>query len=250
MSFTNNKHALLIDMHHIISDGTSMSIFVDELCKLYNGENLENLNYTYKDFSTFEAEELSSGNLKEAENYWLQEFADDIPVLNMPTVYQRPAIQSFEGKKLTSVLDAQIVEKIEHLSKELEITPFMILLATYYILLSKYTSQDNIVVGSPIVGRDIPETANLIGVFINTLALRNHIDNTLSFKDFVLSLKDHLLNSYQYQTYPFDELVNKLDIKRDTCLFIRTMVINHSILTKQNQNTLFQTRTSQNLIYH
>lgn len=216
VNYTNGKSSIFIDMHHIISDGTSLNIFTDELCKLYNDESLTKLTITYKDFSAFENERLVSGDLQDAENYWINKFEGEIPVLNLPTQYSRPAIQSFEGKKVYSVIDSDTVQKINKLSKELNITTYMILLSSYYILLSKYTSQDDIIVGSPIIGRDIPETYNIIGMFVNTLALRNHIDDTLSFKEFVLNIKDNLLQAYQYQTYPFDELVNKLNIKRDT----------------------------------
>ena len=215
VKFTNGKNIVLIDMHHIISDGTSLSILSDELYKLYNDENLPELKITYKDFAAFENNRLSSGDLKQAEDYWLSKF-DEIPVLDMPTNYPRPAVQSFKGKKVYSTICEEGFEKIEQLSKILGVTPYMILLSCYYILLSKYSSSEDIVVGSPVVGRDIAETYNLIGMFVNTLALRNKPDSNLSFKDFLFNVKNNLLDSYKYQTYPFDELINKLNIKRDT----------------------------------
>ena len=214
--FNGKKSALLVDMHHIISDGTSLSIFIDELCKLYNDEALPELNITYKDFASFENERLSSGGLKEAEDYWVSQFADDIPVLNLPTNNPRPAVQSFDGAKVYSSIDLETTNKINTLSKDLGVTPYMVLLSAYYILLEKYTSQDDIVVGSPIVGRDIAETYNLIGMFVNSLALRTKIDSKLSFKELLEIVKTNCLNAYKYQAYPFDELVNKLNIKRDT----------------------------------
>lgn len=216
IKFNNRKSALFVDMHHIISDGTSLAIFIDELCKLYNGGSLPELNITYKDFAVFENEQLTSGNLKDAENYWVNQFADDMPVLNLPTNYQRPTTQSFEGAKVYSSINLETANKINSVSKALGVTPYMLLLSAYYILLEKYTSQDDIVVGSPIVGRDMAQTYNLIGMFVNTLALRTKIDSNLSFKEFLNTVKTNCLNAYKYQTYPFDELVNKLDIKRDT----------------------------------
>lgn len=216
IKFTNKKSVLFIDMHHIISDGTSMSIFTDELCKLYNEEKLQEINITYKDYAAYENEQINNDKLKEAEEYWVQKFEGEVPVLNMPLNYQRPAVQSFEGNKVYSLIDADEAKKIEELSKKLGITPYMILISVYYILLSKYTSQDDIVVGTPVVGRDIAEVQNVIGMFVNTLALRQNIDSKVSFEEFVMQVKENLLNSYKYQTYPFDELVNKLNIKRDT----------------------------------
>ena len=109
-----------------------------------------------------------------------------------------------------------LTAKIYNTSKQLGVTPYMLLLSVYYILLSKYSSQEDIVVGSPIVGRNIAELYNLIGMFVNTLAMRANIDSNLSFKDFLSYIKDMCLNNYKYQDYPFDELVDKLKIQRDT----------------------------------
>lgn len=216
LKFKNKKSVILVDMHHIISDGASLSILTDELSNLYNDKNLSDLSITYKDYAEFESEQFKTEFFEEAQNYWINQFNNEIPVLNLPTTYTRPAVQSFEGKKIYSTINFKTKQKIDTLAKSLDITPFMILLSAYYILLSKYTAQDDIIVGSPIVGRDTLETHNLIGMFVNTLALRNKIDINLSFKEFVLSIKENILNAYKYQTYPFDELVNKLDIKRDT----------------------------------
>ncbi len=212
----NGKSAILVDMHHIIADGASLSILLNELSKLYNGEVLEDLTITYKDFAEFENDQYKTSFFEEAENYWVHQFEGEIPVLNLPYTYSRPVIQSFEGKKVYASISLETKQKIDKLAKKLDITPYMILLSIYYILLAKYTSGEDIIVGSPIVGRDILETENLIGMFVNTLALRSHVDNQLSFKEFVLRIKDNILNAYTYQTYPFDELVNKLNIKRDT----------------------------------
>ena len=215
VEFTNGKSALLIDMHHIISDGTSLGIFTDELCKIYNGEQLENKELTYKDYAHYESEQIKNEKLKEAERYWIEQFTDEIPVLNIPTNYPRPAIQDYKGKKIHNKIKNKQKEKLEKLCKELGITPYMLLLSCYYILLSKYTSQEDIVVGSPIVGRDIEETYNVIGMFVNTLALREKIESDKTVKELIEKVKEKMQYAYKYQTYPFDELVNKLNIQRD-----------------------------------
>ncbi len=216
IEFTNRKSAIFIDMHHIISDGSSLAIFTDELCKLYNDEKLPELNITYKDYSYFEHEQIENGKLDDAEKYWLNQFESDIPILNMPTSYPRPIIRSYDGKKLYASIDENLTQKIEKLANKLEITPYMLLLSCYYILLSKYANQEDIIVGSPIIGRNISDIYNVIGMFVNTLALRAKVDENISFKNFVLNIKENVLNAYKYQTYPFDELVSKLNIKRDT----------------------------------
>ena len=216
LKFTNGKNAIFIDMHHIISDGTSLSIFIDELVHLYNNVSLPELKISYKDYSSYEFNKLNSGGFNNEKEYWLNQFNGEIPVLNMPTNFPRPSVQSFAGKKVHSTINTETYKKISNVCSLLGVTPYMFLLSCYYILLSKYTSQDDIIIGSPIVGREIAETYNIIGMFVNTLALRNKIDFSNSFKDFILTVKENLLDAFKYQTYPFDELVKNLNLPRDT----------------------------------
>lgn len=216
ISFTNNKYALFIDMHHIISDGSSLAIFIDELCKLYNGETLSDLSITYKDFSVWENNKLKSPEFKESEDFWVNQFKDDVPVLNMPTNYQRPAAKSFEGDKVYSCISSELTEKLNSTCKDLGVTPYMLLLSTYYILLAKYSGQDDIIVGSPVVGRSMSQLYNIIGMFVNTLPMRAKINSNLSFKEFLNDVKNMCLGNFSHQDYPFDELVAQLDLPRDT----------------------------------
>ena len=216
INISDGSSAIFIDMHHIISDGTSLTIFVEELCKLYNEEDLSPLTITYKDFSNYENTKLKNGDFKEAEDFWVNQFKDDIPVLNMPTNYIRPSIKTYEGAKVHSKFDLATTQRINTLSRELGITPYMLLLSVYYVLLSKYTAQDDIVVGTPIVGRNTTELYNIIGMFVNSLPIRAKIDTNLSFREFLVNIRDICLKDYKYQDYPFDELVNKLNIARDT----------------------------------
>ena len=212
----DEKTLLLIDMHHIISDGTSLSILLQELCDLYNDNTLSEKQIDYTDFTLWEQEQFETEEFNKSKEYWVNGFKDEIPLLNMPTTYARPSTQSFEGSNYYAKLSKEMFEKVENISKTLGITPYMLMLSCYYILLSKYTSQDDIVVGTPIVGRELPELYNILGMFVNTLALRNKIDSSLSFNDFVNIIKDNCLNSFKHQNYPFDMLVKDLDIKRDT----------------------------------
>jgi len=211
----NKKAALFLDMHHIISDGTSLSILVDELCKLYNGESLPELKITYKDYAVWENEKLKSDAFKTAENFWVNQFKDELPVLNLPTNYPRPEMQLFKGNKIHTNINYDTTIKINELSQKLGITPYMLLLSAYYILLKKYSSQDDIIIGSPIVGRNHSETHNTIGMFVNTLPLRTTVASNLTIRDFIENVKNICLDSYQHQTYPFDELISKLNIPRD-----------------------------------
>ena len=212
----DNKMLLLLDMHHIISDGTSLSILLQELCDLYNGKSLPEKQVDYKDFSLWEKEQFETEEFKKSKDFWVTQFKDEIPLLNMPTTFARPSVQSFEGSNYHTKLPKEVFEKVNEVSKNLGITPYMLMLSVYYILLSKYTSQDDIVVGTPIVGRELPELSNMLGMFVNTLVLRNKVDHVSSFSTFANSIKEYCLSAFQNQAYPFDELVKELNIKRDT----------------------------------
>ena len=212
----DNKMLFLLDMHHIISDGTSIGILLQELCDLYNGNELAEKQIDYKDFTLWEKEQFENKDFKSSKEYWVNNFKDEIPLLNMPTTYSRPSIQSFEGSNYHTILSKEIYNKVNNIAKKLNITPYMLMLSCYYILLSKYTSQDDIVIGTPIVGRELPDLSNMLGVFVNTLALRNKIDSSLSFEKFSNIIKNNCLNSFKNQSYPFDILVKDLKINRDT----------------------------------
>lgn len=215
VSLDNQKSALLICMHHIIADGTSVSLLIDELCKLYNSEQLPEHTVHYRDFANWENEQLTSGSYKEHEQFWKEQFSDEIPVLNLPTQFARPSVQSFEGNKVHSYIDESLTSQINNLAKKLNVTPYMLLLSAYYILLAKYSYQDDIVVGSPIVGRQMPETYNMVGMFVNSLPLRAKVTQDISFNDFAESIKELCISCFEHQVYPFDELISNLKIKRD-----------------------------------
>lgn len=215
MRLAPKKHLLMFDMHHIISDGTSMNIFTEEFARLYKGEPLEELRIQYKDYAVWENRVLASEAMKEQEAYWTHRFGDELPVLNLPMDYPRPGTQSFEGESISFVLDELLSRKLKKLSQSVGGTLYMTLLAAYNILLSKYSGQEDIVVGSPIAGRSHADLYNIMGMFVNTLAMRNHPDRKKSFREFLLEVKKNALAAYENQDYQFDKLVEKLNIKRD-----------------------------------
>ena len=233
-NLTNNSSALFVDMHHIICDGTSVAIIINELCKLYNGEKLDKIEITYKDYAKWENDKLENGEFNRHEEYWVNQFKSDIPVLNMPTNYTRPAIRSFIGNKIHSQIDSSLTDQINKICLELKTTPFMLLLSIYFVLLYKYTNQEDIVVGSPIVGRSNSKLNNVVGMFVNTLPIRPNIDSNFTFKEFLQEIKNLCINNYKYQDYPFDELVNQLNIPRDTS---RNPLFDTMFIYQNNGNT-------------
>ncbi|HDX9649186.1 TPA: amino acid adenylation domain-containing protein, partial [Bacillus cereus] len=212
---TDDEHVMVLDMHHIISDGVSMGIFTQELAELYNGKELSPLSIQYKDYSVWQRELFTQEEMKKQEEYWMHVFKEEVPVLNMPTDYKRPPIQSTEGDLVHFEIDSDIYVNLKKMAKEHGVTLYMLLLAGYTTLLSKYTGQEEIVVGSPIAGRPHDDLKQIMGIFVNTLAMRNYPKRDVSFQDYLKEVKENALKAYENQDYPFDELVEKLDLKRD-----------------------------------
>ncbi len=206
---------LLLDMHHIISDGVSSVLFAEELNRLYQGESLEPLPVQYKEFAVWQQDYLASAAMAEQEQYWLQQFAAEVPVLNLQTDYPRPAITSFKGKRVYYRLPAALSSALEQLCSHRGYTLHQVLLAAFKVLLYKYSGNDDLVVGVPAAGRTRAELHNLLGVFINTLALRSYPSGEKLLGDFLEEIKQTSLDALKNQDYPFELLVDKLDIKRD-----------------------------------
>ncbi|NFS09656.1 non-ribosomal peptide synthetase, partial [Clostridium botulinum] len=211
----NKKTYLLIDMHHIISDGVSMNILIKEFKDIYNGKNLEPLKLQYKDFAAWQNNFLKSDLMKKQEEYWLSRFSDEIPILNIPTDYERPAIKSFDGDSISFKVNEEITEKLRELAKETGSTIHMILLSAFNILLSKYSGQEDIIVGVPIAGRSNADLENIMGMFVNTLALRNKLEGDKKYIDFLNEVKENSLRAYENQSYQFEALIEKLNLKLD-----------------------------------
>ncbi|WP_031463448.1 non-ribosomal peptide synthetase [Paenibacillus polymyxa] len=208
-------HILLLDMHHIISDGTSINVLIQDFIHLYAGDTLPSLRIQYKDYAAWQQEQQQSERYQEQEDYWLNTFAGELPVLDIPTDYPRPAVRSFEGDVLEFTLDQRQSEGLKSIAMQTESTLYMVLLAAYTTLLSQYSGQEDIIVGSPIAGRPHADLGNLIGMFVNTLAMRNYPEGGKTFRDYVLEVKDNALKAFEHQDYPFEELVEKLGVDRD-----------------------------------
>jgi amino acid adenylation domain-containing protein len=206
---------LLMDMHHILTDGTSYNILVKEFKMLYAGEDLPLLRIQYKDYSIWQQNRLILNELKKQEEYWLKEFEGEIPQLNLPFDYPRPALQSFQGVIVNFQLGKNETGVLNKIARAEGATSFMILLAIYKILLYKLSNQDDLVVGTPVVGRRHNDLEKIIGVFINTLALRSHSFGDKTFKGFLSELKEKSISALENQDYPFEDLVNKVVMERD-----------------------------------
>ncbi|NIM17870.1 MAG: amino acid adenylation domain-containing protein, partial [Candidatus Aminicenantes bacterium] len=219
IEISNLEHLLMVDMHHIISDGTSVELLTREFTALYKGseskQDLPVIKLRYKDYSGWHPRDKGRESLKKQREYWLKEFAGEIPLLNLPADYPRPGIQSFEGRTRGFSLSTASTEALRKIGVEEGATLFMVLLAVTNIFLSRMSGQEDIVIGSPIAGRRHGELEPIIGMFVNTLALRNFPKGNKTVKEFLADLKKHALWAYENQDYQYEDLVEEVNVNRD-----------------------------------
>ncbi|MDH6431517.1 hypothetical protein M2110_006204, partial [Paenibacillus sp. PastF-4] len=215
LRLAEDRHWLLWDMHHIVSDGVSMNILLSDFMTAYAGEELPPLRIQYKDYAVWQQGTLEVEQMEAHEAYWLSAFAEEAPVLELPTNHTRPAVPSSEGGRVHAEISADVAEGLKKVATKTGSTLYMVLLAAYNVWLHKYTGQSDIVVGTPVSGRTHADTEPMIGMFVNTLALRNAPSGEKRFIDFVREVKVRTLAAFEHQDYPFEELVEKLNVRRD-----------------------------------
>jgi acyl transferase domain-containing protein/acyl carrier protein len=215
ISVGEKKYIMMWDFHHIISDAISSTLFQKELMMIYLGEVLPPLSIHYKEYCRWVNRKKESSASKQMESYWLKEFEGDLPELAMPTDFARPDIQSFIGKIRFFELSKEETKAIKVLAANNEVTLFMIIFALYNVLLSKLSGQEDIIVGTPSAGRGHPDLENIIGMFVNTLAIRNYPVWQKTFIEFLKEVKEKTLKAFENQDYQFDDLVEKVALKRD-----------------------------------
>lgn len=211
----NNRGFLLLDMHHIIADGVSMSTLVQEFTDLYCEKELPALNLHYKDFAVWQQEKYPKELYKKQEAYWLDQLGGSLPVLELPLDKTRPRLPDFSGGTIEVNIDKDTADELHRLMVETGTTLYMILLAVYSILLSKLSGQEDIVVGSPAAGRPHADLERVIGMFVNTLAMRSQPEGHKTFSSYLQDIRHLALTAYEHQDYPFEELADKLDTHRE-----------------------------------
>jgi amino acid adenylation domain-containing protein len=216
----DEDHMLLCTMHHIISDGWSMGVLIRELTTLYEAYStgrkspLPELEIQYADFAHWQRTWLQGEVLERQLTYWKKQLAGAPAVLELPADYSRPAVQTYSGATQFFVLPAAIREQLEDLSRTNSATLFMTLLAAFQTLLSRYSRQSDVVVGSPIANRNRAETESLIGFFVNTLVLRTDLSGDPSFRELLGRVREMALGAYAHQDVPFELLVEELQPER------------------------------------
>ncbi|MDR2045184.1 MAG: amino acid adenylation domain-containing protein [Clostridium sp.] len=209
------KHLLMYDIHHLISDGTTESILSMEFLKLYRNEKLPRTEVEYKDYALWHNAFIKSEEIRRQGAYWLKKLSGGLPLLNLPLDDTRPNAQSFEGHTFYFEISEELTGQLKDLARSAGATLYMVLLAAYGVLLYQYTAQEDIIVGTPVAGRNHGSLEHVIGVFINMLAMRNFPKGQLKFTEYVDQVKETAVEAFRNQDYPFDRLVEELNIERD-----------------------------------
>ncbi|MGH8672534.1 MAG: amino acid adenylation domain-containing protein, partial [Burkholderiales bacterium] len=216
------EHVLMLTMHHIISDGWSVGLLLKELAACYNAFNegkapsLPVLPIQYADYTTWQRQWLQGEVLQRQIGFWKEQLADAPPILELPGDRPRPVRQSHLGGRVIRAIDQDLAEKLRRTARTQGCTLFMLLLAAYQALLYRYTGQNDILVGTPIAGRDRLETEGLIGYFVNTLVLRTRFIGNPRFRDVLARVRETVLSAFANQYLPFEKLVEELRPTRQT----------------------------------
>ncbi len=216
-----DEHELILTIHHIVSDGWSMGIFFRELSELYNAftsnrpATLAELPIQYPDFALWQREWLKSAEVEPQLAYWRQQLRGELPVLDLPADRPRPLVQGTSGSKHHLNISPALTEELKKLSRSAGTTLFMTLLGAFQTLLHRYTSQDDLTIGTTIAGRNSAEVEDLIGCFLNTLVLRTDLSGDPTFRELLGRVREVTLNAYTNQDVPVEMLLEELQPGRD-----------------------------------
>ncbi|CQR54157.1 type I polyketide synthase [Paenibacillus riograndensis] len=227
---------LVVDMHHIIADGTSVNLLVNDFADLYMGKILPPLAIQYKDYAEWQQGFITSEAYRSKETYWLEKLAGPLPVLTLPTDYPRPAALSFQGGRITLELDRPSSERIKKFSQEQQVTWFMTMLAAYYALLARLSGESDILIGIPQAGRNHEDVQEMVGMFVNSLVLRNQPERDKPFLAFLQEVRASLLEALENQDFQIEMIVDQLDYKRDPGrTFLYDTIFNYQSMKNQTE---------------
>ncbi len=233
----DRRFVLMVDMHHIISDGISNSIIIEEFMHYYCGEEPLLPVHSYQDFAFWQDQRLKNGELDSQREFWLDSLGGELPSLNLPADFPRPSIQSFSGATIKKKLNRPLANRLKQLAADKNASLYMILLAAYTVLLGRYSNQEDVLVGTVVAGRPHRCFNDVVGLFANTLALRYFPLNSQTISQFLEITRQTTLDAFTNQDYPFEELVGQLDLERDwgrNPLFA-TLFINQNMERKELQ---------------
>jgi amino acid adenylation domain-containing protein len=209
-------HILLVDMHHIISDGTSQNILIKDFMSLYNGEHPGDLPLQYKDYAEWQQDSVYQDEVKRQGEYWMKEYSEIPGWLELPCDFPRPLVKETQGNSIRFRVNESETHALKSLGEKSGTTLFMIVLSLYNILLSKLSNQEDIVIGTSTSGRQHADLEDVIGMLVNTLPVRNYPEGDLSFEKFLATVKEKTLKCFDNQFYQYEDLIDELKIERNT----------------------------------
>jgi amino acid adenylation domain-containing protein/thioester reductase-like protein len=215
LQINEEKHVLVFNVHHMVFDDASRDVFMDELLAIYDGRQLMPVEQQYRDFALWHHEWLATEEAQKQESDWLENLAGELPVLNLSTDWPRPALHSVAGAQHDFVIEPGLATALRKVACEADVAMFALLLAAFYILLSRYTGQNDVIVASPASGRTRPKFANCIGRFVNMLPIRNRPQGNKSFRQFLKEVSQSILQAWERQDVPVERLIDKLGLARD-----------------------------------
>ncbi len=242
IKLSKNEHILVVVMHHIISDGWSIGIMINELSEHYekylNNENysVQSLDIQYSDYADWMNNWLKDEILERKLKYWKDKLKGIPEVLELPLDYTRPPVQTFNGASINFSIDKKYSNKLNSINKKEGLTNFMSLLTIFEILLTKYSRQDDIVIGSPIANRTNPKVENLIGFFVNTLIIRNKLDLKNTFLETLKETRSVILEAFNNSDVPFEYIVDAVQPERSMS---HSPIFQVAFVYQNNNNELF-----------
>ncbi|MEM9823542.1 MAG: condensation domain-containing protein, partial [Bacteroidota bacterium] len=251
IQISEEEHLFVLIMHHIASDAWSFDVFLHELTLLYNAyvaeaePSLAPLPIQYSDFAIWQRKHQDGAILDQQLAYWKKQLQGLAPI-ELKTDFPRPALQSFRGNHRSILMNPEISQQLNDLARDKEVTPFMLLLTAFKILLFKYTGQNDLCVGTPIAGRTVKEVESLIGFFVNTLVIRSEVNKNLSFDDLLAQIKKTTLDAFAHQLAPFEKIVETLGVKRDQS---RSPIF-QVLFAYQNTPNTFENKLTGIQLYH
>ncbi len=237
LDLRNDTYVLVVNMHHIITDKWSMRIFREELAHIYNASihnaepQLAAPGIQYADFANWEQnKDIDQGQL----DYWVERLANAPEIINLPFDHKRPKIPSHKGAFSTYPIDKPIADRVRELCKKFNTTPFVFYLAVFYILLQRYCRQDDILVGTPISNRSKSSLEKVIGFFNDTIVMRLKLDSNISFSDYLVKVRNDVLQAFEHKEIPFEVLVKELGVNRDANInpIFQVMFLYHRVPEK------------------
>lgn len=210
----DNNYIILFDIHHIIADGISINLFIKNFLYAYAYNDLPDLKYQYKDYAVWQEYFKTLEAYKRQKEYWNKIFIDKGSILNIPTDMTRDFNESYGGESIEAIINSNQVALLKEYCKQNNTTLFTLLLSCYYVLLSKYTGQTDVVVGTPIANRQLVETEDIIGLFLNMLPLRFQVDGNDSFQELLCKVKDMVTEGFENKDYMYEDLVTELNLPK------------------------------------